>query len=124
MRKITGFQLIAAERTRQKEVEGWTLEHDDQHGAELLELAALSYRDAAGEDSVQPAHWPWDSKWWKPKSRQRNLERAGALYQAAADVAERAHDYQRRDSLQTLVASCSLLLDSIIAAAAEGSVQR
>jgi hypothetical protein len=121
MRKITGIQLIAAERKRQKEIEGWTLEHDDQHGAELLELAALSYRDAVGEDSPQPKQWPWDAKWWKPKSRQRNLERAGALYQAAADVAERAKDYQRRDTLLTLVASCSILLDSVLASTAKKS---
>lgn len=114
MPKITGIQLIAAERKRQQEVEGWTSEHDDQHGAETLELAALSYRDAVGEDCAQPKQWPWDAKWWKPKSRQRNLERAGALYQAAADVAERAEDYQLRDRLNEQVASCTVRLDSIL----------
>lgn len=115
MKTIKGFQLIAAERKRQIEAEGWSPEHDDEHGADTLELAALSYRDAVGEDCAQPKQWPWDAKWWKPKSRQRNLERAGALYQAAADVAERGHDYQRRDRLKEHVGSCSILLDSIIA---------
>ena len=28
---MNGAELIAAERTRQKEVEGWTAEHDDEH---------------------------------------------------------------------------------------------
>lgn len=111
----SGRKLIEAERQRQIQSEGWTPEHDDKHGVELLEMAALSYRDAVGEDSVQPAHWPWDAKWWKPKSRQRNLERAGALYQAAADVAERAQDYHRRDTFHAFVASCAILLDSVLA---------
>lgn len=119
MSTMTGHQLIAAERQRQIESEGWTPDHDDQHGAEQLELAALCYRDALGEDSAQPPQWPWSAEWWKPKGRQRNLVRAAALYCAAADVAERAHDYQRRDSLQSHAASCAILLDSIVEASAE-----
>lgn len=113
MSQLTGQHLIAAERQRQISSEGWTQEHDDEHGAETLELAAVSYRDAVGEDSAQPAQWPWEPKWWKPKSRLRNLVRAGALYQAASEVADHAGDYQRRDTLREHVASCSHLLDSI-----------
>lgn len=111
----TGQQLIAAERDRQIAAEGWTHDHDDRQGAEALELAAVSYRDATGADSAPHAQWPWDPKWWKPKSRQENLVRAGAIYQAAADAAERAGDYARRDSLLEHVASCSILLDSVLA---------
>ena len=120
MCQMTGQQLIAAERQRQIDAEGWTPEHDDQHGAQVLELAALCYRDAAGDDSAQPAQWPWDTGWWKPKSRKRNLERAGALYQAS-DAAERAGDFALRDSLREHVDSCSILLDSIPASQAETS---
>jgi len=111
---LTGQQLIAAERSRQIESENWSANHDDDQGSEKLELAALCYRNAAGEDCPAPANWPWAIEWWKPKSRQRNLERAGALYQASADAAERAHDFERRDDLWGHVASCGILLDSVI----------
>ena len=77
-------------------MEGWSLKHDDLNGVEILMQAAQCYRDAEGEGSPQPSLWPWDAAWWKPKSRQRNLERAGALYQAAADAAERAQGLQQR----------------------------
>ncbi|MBM5458726.1 hypothetical protein H8F21_14250 [Pseudomonas sp. P66] len=113
MSKITGAQLIAAERKRQIESEGRTARNDDELGAGALELAALCYRDATDGSSPQPQSWPFDAEWWKPQSRQRNLERAGALYQAAADTAERSEDYPLRDRLREHVASCAVLLDSI-----------
>lgn len=109
----TGIQAIIAERHRQIEVEGWTPGHDDSHGATVLENAAFSYRDAAGETSPLPDQWPWEATWWKPKSRMRNLERAGALYLAAADVAERNKDYGARDRLKEQAQSCAILLESI-----------
>ena len=114
MTNRTGQQLIAAERQRQIDSEGWTANHDDQHGQETLELAALCYRDAENQEVAVPSQWPWSPEWWKPKSRQRNLERAGALYQAAAEVAERAQDYKKRDSLRDHVASCSILIDNVL----------
>lgn len=113
---MTGAGLIGAERLRQMSEEGWSIQHDDQHGPVVLESAALSYRDAQDASSPQPAFWPWSAEWWKPKERQRNLERAGALYQAAADAAERAGDYELRNNLLGHVESCSILLDSIISA--------
>ncbi|WP_216368210.1 hypothetical protein [Aeromonas media] len=113
---MTGAGRIGAERLRQMSEEGWSIQHDDQHGPVVLESAALSYRDAQDASSPQPAFWPWSAEWWKPKGRQRNLERAGALYQAAADAAERAGDYERRNNLLGHVESCSILLDSIISA--------
>jgi len=72
--------LVADERKRQIEKEGWTAEHDAWHGAQVLAKAAHAYR------TNQSSEWPWDLQWWKPKGRLRNLIRAGALYQAAADV--------------------------------------
>lgn len=111
---MTGAGLIGAERLRQMSEEGWSIQHDDRHGPVVLASAALSYRDAQDANSPQPAFWPWSPEWWKPKGRQRNLERAGALYQAAADAAERAGDYERRNDLLEHVENCSILLDSII----------
>ncbi|MDU4190293.1 MAG: hypothetical protein E7I01_19555 [Aeromonas sp.] len=113
MRAISGKDLIATERLRQIAVDGWTQSHDDMHGADNLEMAALCYRDAKNADCDLPAQWPWVREYWKPKSRQRNLVRAGALYQAAADAAARVGDYKKRDDLMGHVESCAILLDSI-----------
>jgi len=97
----TGLELIEAERQRQTEVEGWTAEHDDRHGPAVLLDAALCYQ--AGTVDPDPRTyrngygrytplWPWSLSWWKPKDRLRDLVRAGALAQAAADVALRRRD--------------------------------
>lgn len=109
-----GMARIFAERQRQIDIEGWSADHDDGHGLKVLEAAAWSYRDTEGPESLKPKQWPWDESWWKPKGRQRNLERAGALYLAAAESAERAHDYESRDRLRDQAQSCALLLDGLI----------
>lgn len=86
---------IAAERVRQVEGEGWTPEHDDEHDkGELAKAASAyalagSYDDRArrfyigewdnGKHTPVRQLWPWDWKWWKPKSRHRDQVRAGAL---------------------------------------------
>lgn len=89
---MNGKELIAAERRRQVEQEGFDEYHDHIHGPDDLKKAAMCYTVADGTDAEIPPEWPWDEQWWKPKSRQRNLERAGALYLAAADAAERRKD--------------------------------
>lgn len=106
----TGIERIAAERKRQIEVEGWTPEHDAQHGENELLWAAVSYATPdnfrlaklvttyrnvgqVGEDRWQavdvsvPNHWPWQPEWWRPtpKDRIRELEKAGALIAAEID---------------------------------------
>lgn len=77
---LRGADLIAAERRRQIEVEGWTPEHDREHGASRLLRAGDAYRWNRVD------YWPWDREWWKPKDHLSNLIRAGALYAAAGDV--------------------------------------
>lgn len=108
-----GMSLILAERERQITSEGWTLEHDDDHGSAILENAAYCYRDAE-PDTQLPSLWPWPESAWKPRDRQRNLMRAGALYLAAAQAAERANLYTSRDELNDQVRSCAIRLESII----------
>ena len=39
----TGIELIQEERTRQVQEEGWTPEHDEEHGDGELALAAACY---------------------------------------------------------------------------------
>lgn len=82
---MNGTELIAAERRRQIDVEGWTAEHDRKHSVLQLCASAAAYVMAEGPDAQMPQGWPWGSQWWKPKDRERNLVRAGALYLAAAD---------------------------------------
>lgn len=88
----TGIELIKSERTRQIEVEWWTLEHDKGWDKGLLGRAASCYETAMDENAIQPPNWPWDKEWWKPKSRVKNLVRAGALYLAQSDKSKHGND--------------------------------
>ena len=92
----TGSELIAEERQRQISEEGWTPEHDDEHSAGQLAMAAASYaivdvdEDYCDIDPVQVI-WPWDWNltWWKPRDRVKNLVKAGALIAAEIDRLQR-----------------------------------
>ncbi len=93
----TGVELIADERKRQIEVEGWTAEHDAEHKDNELAWAAMCYADPEEHYHQenrflkfrQPRHglWPkkWDIGWFKPKERIRDLVKAGALIAAEID---------------------------------------
>jgi hypothetical protein len=89
--RVDGAGLIAAERARQPAEEGWTPEHDAQHGGNELAWASWCYLDrAVGEhdpaDVEPPPMWPWERRWWKPgKSPLRLLIIAGALIAAEID---------------------------------------
>ena len=97
----TGADLIAAERRRQIEAEGWTPEHDDEHAHAELSAAAAEYLRVAHmavrwsqppEPDADPVpygrggRWPWHISWWKPSQDPiRNLVKAGALIAAEID---------------------------------------
>ena len=89
----TGAQLIADERRRQIDQEGWTAEHDKQHESMDLAAAGVCYAlqaiqpvDYADPDNPEtPDGWPWAECWWKPKDELKDLVRAGALLAAAID---------------------------------------
>jgi hypothetical protein len=97
----TGVELIAAERQRQIDQEGWTPEHDDQHRAGELGQAAACYADPGRETRPRwvegisgrmaraaiPLRWPWEYGSWKPTpdDRLRELVKAGALIAAEID---------------------------------------
>lgn len=96
---MSGVELIAAERQRQIEEEGWSANHDDQHNRFELSKAAIAYLNPSNSDHVRN-FWPWDWKWWKPSlpsievpsyevSQIRNLVKAGALIAAEIDRLER-----------------------------------
>lgn len=93
---MNGIELIAAERQRQINVEGWTPEHDDEHDHCELVLAACSYASyATGQvaldvEQMPSLRWPWDETWWKPSDDPiRNLVKAGALVAAEIDRLQR-----------------------------------
>lgn len=95
---MTGIELIAEERKRQVEVEGWTPEHDAEHTSSALAVAAASYAldVAAMGDNYESWKeiykeqarrlWPFDEEWRKVSPDPiRNLVKAGALIAAEID---------------------------------------
>lgn len=95
---------VLAERQRQVSVEGWTLEHDDEHSEGQIAGAAGCYArhvnarawvfgvpgiDDYASQSAPPA-WPWDEIWWKPSTPRRDLVKAGALILAELERMDRA----------------------------------
>ena len=91
-----GTELIAEERQRQIEVEGWTKEHDAEHTNDSLAFAAVCYAIPSVYRTYSycplrkervPDFWPWDMEWWKPTpdNRIRELVKAGALIAAEID---------------------------------------
>lgn len=78
---------INEERRRQQSVEGYSVRSDSQHYSrgELLRAANCYLHAEDIPEGSMPAEWPWDSLSWKPTTRGRNLEKAGALYLAEAD---------------------------------------
>ena len=70
----TGIEIIAAERQRQIEQEGWTPEHDAEHVNDEMALAASAYAlpdycrhmvhyyDGYPKEVSYPRGWPWDAK--------------------------------------------------------------
>lgn len=87
---LDGAEIIAAERKRQIEQEGWSEEHDDTHKRGQLALAASCYALPPYERG-RALDWPWDRKWWKPTpdDRIRELAKAGALIAAEIDRLKR-----------------------------------
>jgi hypothetical protein len=84
---------IAIERERQKSVEGWTPQHDDDehYNCELCIAASCYARHASGlYPASVPKIWPWDEDSWKPKNPRRDLIRAAALIVAEIERLDRA----------------------------------
>lgn len=80
--KMTGAELIAEERKRQIEVEGFTIEHDlKEHTVNNLIAAASCYLNP-----LEAMYWPFERKWFKPKNIIKDLVRAGAFIAAALDL--------------------------------------
>jgi hypothetical protein len=107
---MTGIELIAAERKRQIEEEGFTAKHDDRwNKGELADAAvcyALSKEDRDLEvmiyDSVQYLFnrlWPFFDERFKPSpdNRIRELAKTGALVAAEIDRLQRLEEKTKED---------------------------
>lgn len=87
----TGAELIAAERQRQINEEGFTLEHDQKWTDELVRAAYCYLVNAENPLLGPPSVWPWHEDWWTPSDDPvRNLVKAGALIAAEIDRLQRA----------------------------------
>lgn len=88
---MDGARLIAVERKRQIEDEGYGAAHDEQHGcSELLDAARCYAADPILKTGAPLCSWPWGIESWKPKDQIRDLVRAGALIAAEIDRLQRA----------------------------------
>ncbi len=101
----TGIELIADERKRQIEEEGWTAEHDAEHEDGGLAVAASAYAlppmartfMSLEDGKYLPIFWPFDACWWKPSPNDRikELVKAGALIAAEIDRIQLAENKER-----------------------------
>lgn len=97
---MSGIELIAAERDRQINEEGWSAEHDAEHAEICLAVAGACYAlDVASRHTgeheswksiyAEPVKrlWPFDLEWFKPTVDDpvRQLVKAGALIAAEID---------------------------------------
>ena len=91
------IEEVAAERHRQKSVEGWTPGHDDEHedgelafGAAAYAIAGQSAKNAVDSQAKRAySLWPWSASWWKPTTHRRNLIKAAALIVAEIERIDR-----------------------------------
>lgn len=102
----SGIELIAEERQRQIEVEGYDVQHDSYHSPRQLIQAADTYLNSAdltlhskefnNSDKWHQTNlpfyrneikrnWPWEEESFKPTTDIRDLIKAGALIAAAID---------------------------------------
>jgi hypothetical protein len=119
--RMSAFALaVLAERQRQRDVEGWTIEHDDKHEPGELACAGAAYLFAgsilnpvqrerltrwyanrgAEMPSVIRSLWRWEWKWWKPSrdDPRRDLVRGCALGIAEGEKFDRARKSKRREN--------------------------
>jgi hypothetical protein len=89
------MQAVVAERYRQIEQEGWSVDHDNDHRPGELALAGAAYAISANAmanaitSGMPPACWPWSLDWWKPAGFRRDLVKAGALVLAEGERHDR-----------------------------------
>lgn len=109
----TGIELIAEERLRQVEAEGWTHEHDDQHEDGALALVAALYATPIplytlsiddDRDNERKSHRgltveandPWPAEWTSAFDKRQKYNRLRQLVVAGALIAAEIDRLMRR----------------------------
>lgn len=115
---MTVIKEVAAERRRQTEEEGWTIEHDDAHEDGEMALAAVCYaspkqiyvKDELANTTIFRDPWPWSDEWdkrlyngnvLKPNNiisrmaRRKMLIKAAALIVAEIEREDRKFAYRK-----------------------------
>lgn len=100
--EMNGSELIAAERQRQIEVEGYRSSNDDGYRDGQLVKAAIAYLINVVPCGLGSGSqfWPWRKEFWKPYSQRANLIRAGALIAAELDRLDRERNREANDTSQ------------------------
>lgn len=94
LRDSAAIRDVINERQRQIEKEGWTEDHDKNHGVGELSQAGACYAIwAFKKPDYLPQLWPWDAEWWKHKDARKNLVRAAALIIAEIESCDRNHSW-------------------------------
>lgn len=96
------MQAVIAERFRQIEQEGWSLDHDDKHVPGELAAAGAVYalpdREViiGGVRIVPEFFWPWAKGWLKRDGDRRNLVKGCALIIAEGEKFDRSRGRKAR----------------------------
>jgi hypothetical protein len=90
--------VVRTERLRQISEEGFHPDDDDEMAEGELARAAAAYIRCSSAPADAAELWPWPAYQMKPKSRQRNLERAAALLLAELERLERSRE--RADEIE------------------------
>jgi hypothetical protein len=93
----TAKEMIETERQRQVSEERYDSRHDDEaRDGELLQAGICYLNHARAPDDIReqfttrrPLGWIWGAEYWKPKTRTRDMVRAGALFLAERDRLQR-----------------------------------
>ncbi|UTV53982.1 hypothetical protein [Burkholderia arboris] len=82
---------VLAERQRQMQQEGATVEQDDTYTEAELPRAAAAYALSASgfSNAITLDFWPFSTDWWKPTTPRRNLVKAAALILAEIERIDR-----------------------------------
>ena len=90
------LELVAKERTRQINDEGYAHEHDDKHTDGSLADAAACYANTINSNEELIPYWPWEPEYLKKeeKSRKDQIITACAMLMAEYDRLEREEQKQ------------------------------
>ena len=124
---MSSIELIATERARQIDSEGWSDAHDDKHPKGELAVAGIAYASVGSAQlrtgsrfapvtEAASFRFPWANDWWKPTADPlRNLVKSASLIAAEIDkeLRNRGHYSDPNPSYAALRTSHEELVDAL-----------